>query len=106
MSAAASRARRRSSLSAPPDSRSQFFKPVHFHLQLTDLAVKLVFRAAFIDRFAAALVVEQRVGVLQNFFHWPTSSGCTPNSCAISVTVLTLRTASSPTLALNSAVCT
>lgn len=66
VSAAASRARRRSSPSAPLDSRSQFFKPVHFHLQLSDLAVKLVLRAAFIDRFAAALGVEQRAGALQN----------------------------------------
>src|SRR5471030_680434 len=41
-----------------------------------------------------------------SLFHWPTSTGCTPNSCAISVTVLTPRTASRPTLPLNSAVCT
>jgi hypothetical protein len=50
-----------------PGSLSQFFKPVHFHLQPPDLAVQLVLRASLVDGFGATLDVEQRARVLQDF---------------------------------------
>jgi hypothetical protein len=40
------------------------------------------------------------------FFHYLTSTECTSYACAISLIVLTPHTTSSPTLSLNSGVCT
>lgn len=87
--------------------------PVLGSIQLkraSQLTAPALFKPAYfiVSRPISTYSLSWRADVLQDFLFStaPPSTACTPNSCAISVTVFTPRTASRPILALNSAVCT